>query len=557
MKIAINRCSLSVFVKHLVSRFVAALVIGQSADAQIKAAAGQTGTALPLPKECKLDLGDGIALEAVLVQRGEFIMGDSIAKPVHKVTITKPFYMGKYVVTQEQYEKVMGCNPSYFKGPKRPVEQVSWYDAQDFCRTVSGKTGRTVRLPTEAEWEYACRAGTTTKFSFGDSDTVLGEYAWWAGNSRDFNAVGTKKPNPWGLYDMHGGVWEWCQDWLDAVYPPESAIDPVGPATGTIRVLRGGVGGGGPYDCRSANRDDDHPGHRYDGHVCGFRVVVAAAAPIVAVPSEKPLSVAHNDAAVNDKTKENAVYVSPVAAQTKAAVALSMPKESQLDVGDGVTLDVVLVPNGEFEMGGSDEKPVHTVTITKPFYMGKYEVTQEQYEKLMGNNPSFFKKEPKNPVDQPSWFDAETFCQKLSKKTGKTVRLPTEAEWEYACRAGTTTKYNFGDNETALGEYAWYHGNAGNTTHQVGKKKPNAWGLYDMHGNVWEWCQDWYDEYQAGSTSDPAGPANGGARVLRGGSWDEIEPDCRSVCRNPHYPDDRRNTRGFRVLVDVFAQGHK
>ena len=163
-------------------------------------------------------------------------------------------------------------------------------------------------------------------------------------------------------------------------------------------------------------------------------------------------------------------------------------------------------------------KTQHEVTITKPFYMGKYVVTQEQYEAIMGNNPSHFKG-AQNPVEMVSWDDAQAFCQKLSKKSGKTVRLPTEAEWEYACRAGTSTKYYSGDSEEDLKRVAWYEANSNDTTHPVGQKEPNKFGLYDMHGNVWQWCQDWYGDYTANEVADPQGPAQGASRVLRGGSW--------------------------------------
>jgi formylglycine-generating enzyme required for sulfatase activity len=133
----------------------------------------------------------------------------------------------------------------------------------------------------------------------------------------------------------------------------------------------------------------------------------------------------------------------------------------------------------------------HEVTISKPFYMGETEVTQAQYEAVMGTNPSHFKGAT-NPVECVCWDYATEFCKKLSDKTRQAVRLPMEAEWEYACRAGTATAFSFGDADSTIGDYAWYGANSGGTTHPVGQKKPNAWGLYDMHGNVWEWCADWF-----------------------------------------------------------------
>jgi formylglycine-generating enzyme required for sulfatase activity len=209
------------------------------------------------------------------------------------------------------------------------------------------------------------------------------------------------------------------------------------------------------------------------------------------------------------------------------------PKELALDLGGGVKLDLVLIPAGSFTMGDDSEKPAHKVTITKPFYLGKYEVTQEQWEAVMGKNPSHFNG-PKNPVEQVSWNDCQQFLEKLNAKTGgqggKFV-LPTEAQWEYACRAGSTGKFCFGDDEKQLGEYAWYAANAGEKTHPVGEKKPNAWGLYDMHGNVWEWCRDWHGKYGAEAVDDPSGPTTGAARVVRGGGWFDGGGLCQSAIR--------------------------
>ena len=189
--------------------------------------------------------------------------------------------------------------------------------------------------------------------------------------------------------------------------------------------------------------------------------------------------------------------------------------------------------------------------ITNPFYLGVYEVTQAQYQKVVGSNPSNFKR-ASLPVETVSWEDARAFCTKLSevaeeRAAGRTYRLPTEAEWEYACRAGSAGKYSFGDTEAELGKLAWYDKNSGNTTHPVGEKQANAWGLYDMHGNVWEWCQDGYGPYEAGPASDLSVPGSASHRVLRGGSWSNLGKVCRSALRSRYAPVYRDQLYGFRV----------
>jgi formylglycine-generating enzyme required for sulfatase activity len=193
------------------------------------------------------------------------------------------------------------------------------------------------------------------------------------------------------------------------------------------------------------------------------------------------------------------------------------------------------------------------VHISKQFYLGKYEVTQLQWKAVMGNKPSYFKGRD-NPVEQVSWDDAQEFIKRLNAKEGHNrYCLPSESDWEYACRAGTTGIYSFGDDGAALGRYAWYYDNAEGKTHPVGQKEANAWGLYDMYGNVWEWVQDWYEEwyYSDSPGSDPKGPSSGSDRVSRGGSWGHSAEDCRSAYRNCNYcePGSREDGVGFRLAL--------
>ena len=240
----------------------------------------------------------------------------------------------------------------------------------------------------------------------------------------------------------------------------------------------------------------------------------------------------------------------------------TVPAEPPKPITNSIGMKLVLIPAGEFLMGSpdsdkdarDDEKPQHRVRITRPFYLGATEVTQGQYRAVTGQSPSHFKGSDDLPVEQVSWNDAIAFCDKLSELEkgqlgGASYRLPTEAEWEYACRAGSTTRYSFGDDAARLGEFAWYDGNSGGKTHPVGQKRPNALNLYDMHGNVWEWCQDWYDKDYYGQSpgADPPGPAQAASRVDRGGSWFGNPQLARSAYRLGSDPGDRGNDLGFRA----------
>jgi formylglycine-generating enzyme required for sulfatase activity len=445
--------------------------------------------------------------DMIFVEGGSFDMGsndgDDSEKPLHRVEVGS-FYMDKCEVTQAEYEPVMGKNPSNFKCPTCPVENVSWSDATEYATKV-GK-----RLPTEAEWEYAARGGKKSKgYRYSGSNELAG-VAWYSANSRQkTHPVGQKKPNEIGLYDMSGNVWEWCSDWYISTYYEKSPKrDPQGPGSGTHRVLRGGS-------------------WKFSADICNVKL--RSATPIY-------LPAYGNDdggfRCVQDELKKS------VDEKGKASgITTSAPS------------DMILVEGGSFDMGSnvgeSNEKPVHRVTLAS-FYLDKYEVTQAEYERVMGKNPSSFKC-PTCPVEQVSWNDAVEYARKVGK------RLPTEAEWEYAARGGNKSRgYTYSGNNTA-GEVGWYHDNSERKTHPVGGKQPNELGLYDMSGNVWEWCADWYDASYQGSNSreNPRGPDAGQYRVLRGGSWDTNAWELGVSCRLMNTPSVRYYFNGFRCSQDA------
>ncbi|MBM4142451.1 MAG: hypothetical protein FJ225_02485 [Lentisphaerae bacterium] len=583
----------------------------------------------------ELDLGGGVSLKLTLIPAGKFKMGAPDERrevvegvevvvqgmeftngdwmmPDHEVTLSRPFYMGIYEVTQEQYAQIMGdtwdsrykmgwqsqvCNniaspEGYTKGKTYPECLLLWEEAAEFCDKVSAKTGSKVWLPTEAQWEWACKAGSKPNDSWYGGPKDKADFhnyenfvyintqkketlatAKATSGFRGIAPVGSFKPNPWGLYDMICNVREWCHDWYWRYHDDAPALDPTGPGisppdhwhTGLMHVWRSDIFSSHYGYPGSVGRPFEWDGSKHRGP--GFRVVVAMKSTderALGTKAENPSKASVATAAAKDKILPKAPATTGpadpnvrVPAGCRAAAgtkAESYTKSgwAQAIVHEATGMEMVYIPAGKFLMGtppdttplqpqsllrrrAIEEKP-HRVTLTKGFYMGKYEVTQAQWEKIMGHNPSLFKNVgPEAPVDTVFWAKCQEFC----KKAGGGLRLPTEAEWEYACRAGTKEPYA-GD----LAQMGWYFENSNGTTHPVGTKKPNAWGLHDMHGNVWEWCQDYWGTASREAVTDPSGPATGGygnPHVIRGGGWGDYGPHCISAIRGG-FTTDRNQT---------------
>jgi formylglycine-generating enzyme required for sulfatase activity len=548
-----------------------------------------------LPDSLRVDLGGGVEMEFVLIRPGSFVMGTNNHEydegPAHSVTISRPFYLAKFEVTQAQWARVTGSNPSHFRGETLPVDTVSWLDCQRFLTAATQLTGRRFSLPTEAQWEFACRAGATTEYAFGDEPGQLTDHAWYSGNSAlSTHPVGTKQPNRWGLHDMHGNVYEWCADWYsEAPYDNSASTDPVGPATGRRRVLRGGAWLFVADNLRCSDRAFSPPD--YASNEYGVRPVIlveaAAATPNAPAAAATPnypaqpsnrfaqrleRAIADEDALqaefwlnewLNESAKEP--HDSEQLEKLRRQIAaLARPAETlSLEIAPGVVMEFVLIRPGWFTMGSDTapslhERPAHRVAISGPYYLGKYEVTQQQWEAVMSRNPSAYGGgEPgavagQLPVEGVNWALCQSFMEKLNAlHSAHEFRLPTEAEWEYACRAGSEGLVpTRGD----LDNVAWHGGNSGARTHPVGGKRPNAWGLYDMCGNVWEWCQDRFARYPAEPVFDPTGPSlsdGSVARVLRGGGWNNSADHVNASFRHDASPSAMMRFYGFRCAVLV------
>ena len=470
---------------------------------------------------------NGVSFSMAKVEAGTFTMGATSEmenpvgdeKPAHQVTLTNNYYIGKTEVTQALWKAVMGSNPSEFKGDNKPVECVSWNDCQTFISKLNAATGKSFRLPTEAEWEFAARGGNNSRHYQYSGSNNLFDVAWYTENSSNTtHDVASKQANELGIYDMSGNVYEWCSDWYSS-YSSNHQYAPAGPTSGSNRMLRGGSWYDSARFCRSSTRVSNFPDDRY--RILGLRLALS----------------------------ESQSETLPRATRQEISYKTFTVK--------GVSFQMAKVVAGTFTMGAtseqqypdSDEKPIHQVTLTNNYYIGKTEVTQALWKAVMGSNPSYFKGDNK-PVEEVSWNDCQEFISRLNAATGKNFRLPTEAEWEFAARGGNNSRHFQYSGSNNLFDVAWYTDNSSNTTHDVASKQPNELGIYDMSGNVWEWCSDWYGSYSSNHQYDPAGPTSVYRRVNRGGSYYYGGArGCRSSNRYSSRHDDRLDVLGLRLAL--------
>ncbi|MCP3915089.1 MAG: formylglycine-generating enzyme family protein, partial [bacterium] len=502
-------------------------------------------------------------------------------EPQHEVEVTRGYWLADTPCTQELWIAVTGRDPSR-RGAGRPVTGVSFRDVESFLRKVGESTvddGTSFRLPTEAEWEMACRAGTTAASYAGDFDegsaaSVLAPIGWYAGNAgRTVHSVAKLAPNPAGLFDMLGNVDEWCADAIGSLDDLQGidAVDPVA-LGGSRRVLRGGSWDDGARHLRAAFRDASLPGARDVG--LGFRLargqevrssesgVERGAGRAVDIPRGRRPSF-H---VVTDRGRWG--FESLV--QPDWAHAFGRDKMglwADLDV-EGVTQRLRWVTPGRFLMGSPEseegrygEEDLHEVVLSRGYWLADSPCTQALWVRVMGSNPSQGQQGLEHPVASVSHGDARSFCEALSSRIGsgeRVFRLPTEAEWEHACRAGTTTPTYHP--EGPLDGLGWHTGNSDGGTHPVRQRRPNSWGLYDMLGNVHEWCLDHVEDVGDELLSNPAyrdgawDPIclEGSRRVVRGGSWLVVARSLRAAFRLAYLPEARDVCLGFRL-----ARGQK
>ena len=571
-------------------------------------------------------------LKTVEIPAGRFVMGasegdiDALANesPRRAIEFSEPFRMSAHEITVGQFRQfveAMGyrteaeisgkggwkatqatsigiqnpefnwSNPGYPVTDSHPVTMVTYADAMAFCDWLSRRDDGLYRLPTEAEWEYACRAGTTEPYHFAVE--ARDAYSWSLWNVKDTvepRPVGTRQPNAWGLFDMSGNVREWCLDWYsEDAYRQDYTESPAGPAEGTMRSVRGGCFMDLDVFLRCSHRGFVEP--RLALNTQGFRVVKAwmrvaketSEATSNSVLERKP-SVSPEMSTPPKLTTAPTLLAAPFStadirtARQGWSKYLGLPETITIGASrnQSCELELVLISPGTFEMGmpetlslmtgnkaewAASSKPARRVTITRPFYFSRYEVTQKQFRDVIGGGKTPVDGDgTQHPATQIGWQACVEFCERLTAsgenmpKGGK-LRLPTEAEWEYACRAGTTSRFWSGD-QIGSNQASLRISGREMKLEPVGAFQPNPFGLHNMHGNVAEWCSDWFspDSYASSDKVDPKGLANGSHKVIRGGGYSNPPFSATSYWRQSYEPGTRSGNIGFRPVLELPAR---
>jgi len=498
---------------------------------------------LPSGTEKRVRLSENIVFSMIWCAPGRLPSGVSVGG----------FWLGKQEVSQDIWSSVMGENPSIFVGEKgdgSPVENVSYEDCEAFLEKLNKSAGVSgFRLPFEGEWEYACRAGAKTEFSWGaePSAKLMRVAESFAEEQRRPGPAGCYPTNAWGFCDMHGNVAEWCNDRVS------------GKGADDFRVLKGGSWRqrGTEASVRERTRYKFYNANS----TCGLRICFSVSRPSGTGKVEGKQA--------TQPTSEKQSRPS----QEKALLPKKEPNPGTLNritVAAGIELEFLWCPPGTFLMGSpaTEEDRIlgvedqHEVVLTKGFWMAKYEVTKGLWKTIMADDSVGRFENERKPMGNVTWHETTNFIARLNGRIhGVHVRLPTEAEWEYACRAGTTTVFSFGD--TLNGSKACCNGNDPYGTQNRGDTwilgppevghygtSANAWGLNDMHGSLFEWCSDWYVPFTTERQIDPTGPVSGNGRVIRGGCWKFAARQCRSAFRTQKDPETKNDCVGIRLCCD-------